>query len=304
MSKRRTSPLPHRDGIAPSFLQLPAGQWPDLLTFLIARFPHMPAEILRGRLERGEIVDHQGEILATDSPFQPNGRIWYYREVPEETPVPFAEHILYQDERLLVADKPHFLACIPAGRYLQETLLTRLRKSQGLADIAPIHRLDRETAGIMLFALEPACRAGYHALFSERNVAKEYEAIAPYRADLELPRVHRSFMQEQQGMFTMEEAPGEPNSETYIEIIEIRGNWARYRLKPHTGKKHQLRTHLSALGIPIVNDPWYPELLPEKGDDFSKPLQLLARAIEFIDPFTGEARRFESPRQLSWPESV
>ncbi|BCL77042.1 pseudouridylate synthase [Jeongeupia sp. HS-3] len=298
---RRTAPLPLRDGVAPSFLDLPAGDWPDLLGFLIARFPHVPAQQWIERLQRGALVDQHGTPFSLASAYLPHARVWYYREVPPETPVPFASPLLYRDDYLVVADKPHFLACIPAGRHLQETLLTRLRASLGLPQLTPIHRLDRETAGVMLFCASPAHRGAYQALFASRDVQKEYEAIAPFDAGLTLPRVHRSRLEEREENFTMHEVPGEPNSETRIELIESSGELARYRLLPHTGKKHQLRAHLAALGIPIVNDPWYPAILPDKGDDFSQPLQLLARAIEFVDPVSGEARRFESPRRLEHP---
>ncbi|MGQ5525086.1 pseudouridine synthase [Chitinimonas sp. PSY-7] len=299
---RRSSPLPNRYGVAPSFLWLPRESWPDLITFLVQRFPHMEEAVLRGRLERGELVDEAGKPLAAHSPFQAGTRIWYYREVREETPVPFEEVVLHRDERLLVVDKPHFLSIIPAGRHLRETLLTRLRLKLDLPELSPCHRLDRETAGVVLFCLHPPSRGAYQKLFEARTVQKTYEAIAPYRADLALPLVHRSRLEEGEGFFTMKEVEGEPNSETRISLLARHGEWARYQLEPHTGKKHQLRAHLAALGIPIHNDPWYPVLQAEKGDDFSQPLQLLARSIEFIDPFSGIARRFDSQRKLYWPE--
>ncbi|PHV13266.1 pseudouridine synthase [Chitinimonas sp. BJB300] len=297
---RRPPPLPNRDGVAPSFLWLPRESWPDLITFLVQRFPHMDESILRGRLERGELVDETGQRLAAQSPFQPGSRIWYYREVREETPVPFEEVVLHRDERLLVVDKPHFLSIIPAGRHLKETLLTRLRLKLDLPDLTPCHRLDRETAGVVMFCLHAPSRGAYQKLFEARAVQKTYEAIAPYRAGLDLPLVHRSRLEEGEGFFTMQEVAGEPNSETRISLMERRGDWARYQLEPHTGKKHQLRAHLTALGIPIQNDPWYPTLQTEKGDDFSQPLQLLARRIEFLDPFSGTLRSFSSQRQLAW----
>ncbi|AOY01157.1 pseudouridine synthase [Jeongeupia sp. USM3] len=296
---RRIAPLPLRDGIAPSFLELPAGDWPDLLSFLIARFPHVPEAQWLDRLQRGALVDAAGTPFTLASAYRPYTRIWYYREVPAETPVPFDAPVLYRDEHLVVADKPHFLACIPAGRHLTETLLTRLRASLDLPDLAPVHRLDRETAGVMLFCASPAHRGSYQKLFAERRICKIYEAIAPHRADLALPRIHRSRLAERPENFTMHEVDGEPNSETRIVLLEHSGGWGRYRLEPATGKKHQLRAHLNALGIPIRDDPWYPQPLPDKGDDFSRPLQLLARSIAFTDPVSGEARRFESRRKLA-----
>ncbi|SMC21309.1 tRNA pseudouridine32 synthase / 23S rRNA pseudouridine746 synthase [Andreprevotia lacus DSM 23236] len=302
MPKPSHCPLPQRDGITPSYLELPAGSWPSLLAFLVARFPHVAEAAWLERLQRGALVDPDGVPFAPDSPYRAYSRIWYYREVPRETPVPFEEYVLYRDNQLVVADKPHFLACIPAGRHLQETLLTRLRIKLDLPDLAPIHRLDRETAGIMLFCADPAYRGAYQKLFAERRVEKEYEAIAPYRADLALPLVHRSRLEERPENFTMYEADGEPNSETRISLIAQRGDWAHYRLQPHTGKKHQLRAHLCALGIPILHDPWYPLALPDKGDDFSRPLQLLARSITFTDPVSGKEHTFRSERVLRWAD--
>jgi tRNA pseudouridine32 synthase/23S rRNA pseudouridine746 synthase len=155
---------------------------------------------------------------------------------------------------------------------------------------------------VALFCIDPGSRGAYQRLFEQRTVSKFYEAIAPFRADLALPLVHRSRLEEGAEFFTMQEVPGEPNSETGIELIARQGALAHYRLAPHTGKKHQLRAHMAALGIPILNDPWYPVKLAHKGDDFSRPLQLLARAIEFVDPVTGVPRRFESRRNLDFPQ--
>ncbi len=297
--QNRTPPIAHRHGIAPSFLVLPAGSWERLLDFLWVRFPHLPPQQLAGRLERGEIFDQQGQALNKDSPFQPHTCIWYYREVAQETPVPFDAPILFQDDYLLVADKPHFLSCIPAGRHLKETLLSRLRVHLDMPQLTPIHRLDRETAGVMVFCLKPHARGAYQTLFEQQQVRKEYEAIAPWRKDLCLPYTHRSCLQEGRDFFTMQEVAGEPNSCTEISLIErLDGTLAHYRLQPTTGKKHQLRAHMAALGIPILNDPWYPTLQAAKGDDFSQPLQLLARKIAFVDPITQQLRAFSSRRQL------
>lgn len=304
MTRPRPSPLPVRDQVAPSYAWLPEGDWPDLLSWLVARFPHLDRGILEERLARGEIVDEEGRVMAADTPYRPGARIWYYREVPPETTVPFEESILYRDDYLLVVDKPHFLATVPGGRYLRETLLARLRNKHDLPHLTPIHRLDRETAGIVLFCVDPGSRGKYQQLFEQRTVQKVYEAIAPYRDDLELPRVHRSLLREGsrngERFFTMQEVEGEPNSETRIALLEQRGALAKYRLEPHTGRKHQLRAHMAALGIPILDDPWYPNVLEDKGDDFSRPLQLLAREIEFEDPVSGEARRFSSSRHLAF----
>ncbi len=290
--------------MAPSYAWLPQGEWPHLLAWLLQRFPHVGEAVLRQRLERGEVVDEEGRVLRADSPFRPGSRIWYYREVPDEVPVPFEAVILHRDEHLLVVDKPHFLATVPGGRHLRETVLSRLRQQLDLPELTPIHRLDRETAGIVLFCLHAPSRGAYQQLFAQRAVEKTYEAIAPFHAGLVFPRVHKSRLEEGerdgQRFFTMQEVQGEPNSETRMELLEQHGDLAKYRLSPRTGRKHQLRAHMAASGIPICNDPWYPFVQVHK-EDYSRPLQLLAREVAFADPLSGQLRRFTSQRHLDWP---
>jgi tRNA pseudouridine32 synthase / 23S rRNA pseudouridine746 synthase len=221
--------------------------------------------------------------------------------VINEPHVPFTESIIYQDAHLLVADKPHFLPVAPTGRYVQETLLVRLKKRTGLHDLVPIHRIDRDTAGLVLFSVQPASRDAYAALFRQRSVAKCYEAIAPFRSDLCFPLAHRSRMVSAASFMQMQEAPGEPNTETHIELLEQRGALARYRLRPVTGKRHQLRVHMLSLGLPICGDAIYPTLTPEpqlEALDYSDPLQLLAQRITFEDPMTGQQHAFNSPQHL------
>lgn len=296
------APLPLRDGVAASRVFMPQGTWPSLLAFLLDRFKYMPADVLRNRLTDGGIVDEAGVAQTLSSPYRPLRWLWYYREVPDETPVPFDLPVLHRDAHLVVVDKPHFLPSIPAGRHLRETALTRLRSRLDLPELSPIHRLDRDTAGVMLFCVDRASRGAYQVLFQSRRVNKEYEAVAGVRADLCLPCVRCSRIEAESPGFMVHEVDGLPNSETQFELIDRRGELGYYRLRPRTGRKHQLRLHMSALGIPICNDRFYPELLAYRdADDFSDPLQLLARAIEFDDPFSGRPRRFESQRQLaSW----
>jgi tRNA pseudouridine32 synthase/23S rRNA pseudouridine746 synthase len=287
-----------RDGVAPSYLYLPEGQWPDLITFLVARFPDVAEASWRERMARNEVVDGDGKVLAPHSAFKRGLRIFYYRELEAETPIPFQEEILHMDQHLVVVDKPHFLPVIPTGRFLHETLLVRLRKALGEEDLVPIHRLDRETAGVVIFSRNAASRGVYQSMFQKRVIDKEYEALAPRLEGVSFPFTYRSRMVEGDKFFVMKEEAGEPNSETLIDVIEQRGALALYRLYPHTGRQHQLRVHLSALGIPIVNDAFYPVALPCKQDDVSQPLQLLARAVSFIDPLSGDWREFRSRRAL------
>lgn len=298
--KPAAAPLPIRDGVAPSYINLPQGEWPDLLSFLLERFPHMPSEVLVERLSKGELVNNDGQAFQLDSPFQCNQKVWYYREVPDELIVPFQESIIYEDERILIADKPHWLSTIPAGRHLKETLLIRLRKKMDLPDLVPAHRLDRETAGLVLLCKQPEHRGAYQTLFQQRDVRKNYLAVAPIRQGIEFPYVHRSNMVKGETFFTMKEIPGDPNSETEVNLLCQEGNRGLYLLKPHTGRQHQLRLHMASLGMPLENDPWYPEVQPEADhEDYSQPLQLLAYTLEFTDPVTGEGHFFQSQRQLS-----
>lgn len=288
-----------RDGVAPSYLYLPEGDWPDLIRFLVERFPDVSEAAWRERMARGDVVDGSGQLLQPSSRFKRGLRIFYYRELDEpETPIPFKEEILHIDEQLVVVDKPHFLPVIPSGRFLHETLLVRLRKTLDEEDLVPIHRLDRETAGVVIFSRNAASRGVYQSMFQKRVIDKEYEALAPRLHEVQFPFTYRSRMVEGDKFFVMKEAEGEPNSETLIDVIEHRGELTLYRLHPHTGRQHQLRVHLSSLGIPIVNDAFYPVALPCKQDDVSQPLQLLARAISFIDPLSGDWREFRSQRSL------
>jgi len=291
-------PPPGRDGVGASSLQLPAGSWPSLLAFLQHRFPGVSAATWRERMERGLVLDAGGGPLGTEAAYVPGTRLYYYRELPAEPQVPFEAELLYRDEHLLVADKPHFLAVVPAGRFLQQSLLVRLRNTLGLDQLAPLHRLDRGTAGVILFSTEPRSRGLYQSLFAQRAVTKTYEALAPSLPDTDFPLVRRSRLVEGEPFFRMREAEGPPNSETRIELLERRGELSLYGLQPVSGRKHQLRVHLAALGAPIVNDPFYPDLQPAGEDDYARPLKLLARAIAFRDPISGAERRFVSRRSL------
>ena len=292
------APLPIRDGVAPSYLWLPAGTWRNMLAFLEQRFPNVTSATWIERMRKREVMDAEGICMSPETPYSSGSRIFYYRELEGETPIPFDERIVYQDEHILVADKPHFLPVIPSGRYLHETLLVRLKRNTGLPNLTPIHRIDRETAGVVIFSHNPATRGNYQSLFHQRLVNKVYEALAGTVAAQAFPLTHRSRMVAGTPFFRMREVAGAPNSETRIETIENRGGQTLYRLRPLTGRKHQLRVHLASLGIPIINDTFYPELRAASEDDFSHPLQLLAKEISFLDPLTKQPRFFASSRKI------
>jgi tRNA pseudouridine32 synthase/23S rRNA pseudouridine746 synthase len=292
--------LPLLDGVSASAVACPAGAWLRVADFLAERLPKVAFEDWLARMARGEVLDAQGRPLAPEAPYRPGTRIYYYRLLAQEPVIPFEEQIVFQDELLLVADKPHFLPVTPKGRYVQQTLLTRLVKRTGIATLSPIHRIDRETAGLVVFAIRPETRDAYQRLFRERAVAKTYEAIAPWRPGLALPMRYRSRLEEREEAFMqMAEVPGEPNAETEIALVEHDAERGRYALTPLTGRKHQLRAHMNALDLPILGDRIYPQLLPEETQpDYSAPLQLLAREIAFTDPVGGQARHFTSQQAL------
>lgn len=292
-------PLPFVEGVGPSCQWLPAGPWKTVLDFFKEQYPQVHATTWKARMAKGQVVDETGLRVDANTAFRVGACIFYYRELENEKPIPFREQILYQDEHILVADKPHFLPVIPAGKFLHETLLVRLRKQRAIEDLAPIHRLDRETAGVILFSLNRKTRGDYTSLFRNRKVRKVYEALAPRLEESNFPTTRRSRVVQGEPFFRMKEIAGEVNSETHISVVNHHGSLSLYQLLPITGRKHQLRLHLAALGIPVINDKLYPVLTAsETHDDFSRPLKLLAKSISFRDPLSGREHYFESGIRL------
>ena len=282
-----------------STVHLPPGTWPTVLDALCAHFATIGRAQWLDRIARGRVLDGQGIAITPDTPYRAGLRIHYYREVRHEVPIPFTETVLHADEHLVVADKPHFLPVTPAGGYVEQTLLRRLIRRLGNPDLVPLHRIDRATAGLVLFSANPASRAAYQALFRERRIDKRYEALAPGLPALAFPLLLRSRIVAGEPFFRMRESAGEPNSETRIDVIERGEQGWRYALQPVTGRKHQLRVHMAALGAPIMGDTLYPVLTEKSADDYQQPLMLLAQSLTFVDPLSGERRRFES--RLSLP---
>jgi tRNA pseudouridine32 synthase/23S rRNA pseudouridine746 synthase len=292
--------------MTPSRLQLPPGAWSTVLDCLCDRFPAIGRDAWIDRFERGRVLDALGDPLALDAPYRIGAEVRYFREVVDEPVIPFAESVLHVDEHLVVADKPHFLPVTPAGGFVRETLLARLVQRLGNADLVPLHRIDRDTAGLVLFSANPATRAAYQALFRERRIRKHYEAIAPALPGVSFPLLRMSRLEPGTPFFRMQEVDGAPNSETRIAVLEREragedigiddggaAHW-RYALEPVTGRKHQLRVHMAALGAPIANDRWYPQAGEVVADDHARPLKLLARRLAFRDPLSGEHHEFES----------
>lgn len=287
--------------IYPSKIVLPqiSPSSPLLFDFMCQRFEKIAKEIWQQRFLDGKILDGNQQPLSIDALYVPQSTIYYFREVVAETPIPFYEEILYQDEELLVACKPHFLPVTPGGRFVKECLVYRLRAATGNDHVAPLHRLDRHTAGLVMFSMNPETRGHYGALFSQGTITKKYLAMGHYQT----PSAQQSWdvknrIEPGQPWFLRHVVEGNTNAHSTIYLDQTQQGRARFVLYPHTGKTHQLRIHMSDLGFPIVNDLYYPTLQPEQVDDFERPLQLIAKQLQFKDPLTGKQHQFESNREL------
>ena len=266
-----------------------------VLEYLIIKFPYIDAQIWQKRITDGKVHCHDGSLITTLSPFKAQQRIYYYREVESEPIIPFEESILFLDEHILVAYKPHFLPVVPGGKYVNECLQNRLRQNTGIETLQAIHRLDRVTAGLVIFSVNPNTRHRYHHLFETRKIDKTYQAIAQTNNSENLIgqkwEVKNRIVQSKP-KFRMCITEGETNSHSVIRCLQQSDEKALFELNPVTGKTHQLRLHMQTLGWPILNDKYYPQLQPLSPDNYSTPLQLLAKKIEFIDPVTQQQRSF------------
>ena len=284
---KRPAPLPDRDGVGPARVRLRGGA---VLVELADRFGTAAAE----KVLSGEVVDADGMVVTPSTVLPPGAFVFLYRELPDEVVVPFDIPVIYRDDDIVVVDKPHFLATMPRGGHVAQTALVRLRRSLSLPELSPAHRLDRLTAGVLLFTVRREVRGAYQTLFAQGLVSKTYFARSSGVPSVEFPLVLRSRITKQRGVLQAFEEPGEPNAETLVEALGE--GW--YRLTPRTGRTHQLWVHMASLGLPIDNDPLYPRVLSVAPDDFSAPLQLVAHRMEFEDPFTGQVTSFVSSAQL------
>lgn len=299
------SPLPPRHGVDAQRFRMPqGGPWGSLRDHLVERLSvGLTAEQVDRMLAAGEFVDADGRPVPPDAPFVPRSVVWAHRDLPDEAPLPADIEVLHRDERLVVIDKPHHMATMPRGKHVVQSALARTRVLTGLPRLAPAHRLDRPTAGVLMLTTEQRWRGAYQQVFAAGLARKTYLAVAPAPDGLELPLLRRSHLVKEHGTHQAREVPGErPNAETLVELVDTAGELGLYRLTPSTGRTHQLRCQLSALGIPIIGDPLYPVDRAVADDDFTQELQLLAAVLEFDDPVDGSPRRFESRRRLaSWP---
>jgi tRNA pseudouridine32 synthase/23S rRNA pseudouridine746 synthase len=294
-------PLPCDDAFMPaSRVYLPRLEAPpaSVLEYLCARFPQISASTWLDRMARGLVMTDDGTAIDPASPYRQGVTVLYFREVASEPAPAESETVLYRDLEILVADKPHGMPVTPAGEYVERSLLQRLESQLDLAEIAPLHRLDRDTAGIVLFSLSRRTRGQYHALFSTRSIEREYLAVARINAiaDQQRWRVENR-LGTGHPWIRQQIVEGPINAITEIELLEIRDGNGLFRLRPQTGRKHQLRIHMASLGFPILGDPLYPEVREKRGDN--PPMQLLAARLSFVDPLTSARRDFASTRRLT-----
>ena len=284
---RRAAPLPDRDGLGPARVRLRGGA---VLVELADRF----GEDAAAKVLAGEVVCADGSVVTASTVVPPNSHVYLYRDLPDEVEVPFDIPILHRDENIVVVDKPHFLASMPRGGHVAQTALVKLRRSLDMPELSPAHRLDRLTAGVLLFTTRREVRGAYQTMFARGEVRKTYLARAGVDPSLQFPATLRSRITKERGRLQAFEEPGEPNAETLVEYL---GD-GLYRLTPRTGRTHQLRVHMTSLGLPIMGDPLYPRVIDVAAGDFSRPLQLLAHRLEFEDPVSGRRREFVSTRTV------
>lgn len=303
------SPLPPRHGLQAAWVRTPDRDpadplpWPTMRDWLVHKLAPSPEDV-DAMLAAGAFVDDAGHPWTGSEPYRPHTFVWFHRTLRDEPEVPGELTVLYRDDRIVVVDKPHFLATIPRGRHIVESVVVKARTALGLPQLSAAHRLDRATAGLVLMTTQRRWRAPYQVLFAERRVDKGYEAIARYDPALTFPRRVKSHLVKRVGTLQAETLDLPPNAFTDIDVIEVRGRWARYRVTPLTGKTHQIRCHFNDLGLPLFGDQLYPEAVPDAIDDFGRPLRLVAASLAFDDPIDCVRRSFVSGRSLAWPDDA
>ena len=283
----------------PSRFYLPKfdGSPTTILEYLVARFPQVSAAVWHKRVTQGLVTLSDGTTLKEHSPYRHGLTVFYRKEVPSEPPLPEDPVIVYRDEEIIVTDKPHGMPVTPSGQHIERSLFIRLQRITELPDLAPMHRLDMDTAGLVLFTIKSSTRGHYHQLFAEARIEREYEAIA--HVDNRQDRTHwriENRIESDEPWFLQRIVDGPVNAVTEIEWIGSESGMAQFRLFPKTGKRHQLRLHMASIGCPIVGDPFYPTIRKKEGGE--PPLQLLAKRLAFIDPLSGVPRNFMSTRNL------
>ena len=276
-----------------SRLMLPPGPWRTVLEALCARFPRIPESQWRDRFIRGRVLDRSGVPLPLDAPYRPGAQVQYFREVAEEPALPGGEYVVHCDADLLVAFKPHYLPVAPTGAWVRETLLTRMVALTGNSDLAPLHRLDRDTSGVLLLGKGPEAAKRLAGAFARRQAKKTYWAIVAGNPKPPSGLIEMHLKKSGLNDFEMvrpadpKEHGAEPAETGYVMISRAAHRAAWMALRPFTGRTHQLRAHMKAIGHPILGDPKYGD---EASTELSGPLklQLHARRIELDHPGGGK----------------
>ncbi len=287
----------------PSYITLPRlpQPLPSLLDFLEAHFPRVGRDVWVECLQTDKIFDEEGRVVILSTPYRINARLQYFREVKAEPRIPFQEHILYEDDNILLADKPHFLPVTPTGTAVNECLLHRLMQRTSNPALVSVHRLDRATAGLVLFCKRPEKRKDYYALFSEGRIDKQYQAVASLPTDENRNQWLVESRIEASGEWILHHnVAGKINARSSIKLLAKNDTLGHFLLSPITGKTHQLRLHMGLIGSQILHDKFYPQLQPETQNvDYKQPLQLLAKSLAFTDPVSGIQFNFKSQQRLA-----
>ena len=292
--------------MAVAWVHLPlSSDFATVLQFLQHRYAHVPAQRWVERIQAHEVHFENGDPIHLNTPYRSNSRVRYYKSHSQEPQIPFDVKVIYENEHLVVASKPHFLPVVPGAEFIQESLVYRLRQELDLPELTPAHRLDRDTAGLVLLCKHPAERGTYQHLFQSRSVHKRYLAIAHTQAPLpptETQWIHRIAPAPTPApWFAMSIQPGEANAVTQVRhCIALGDNKALLCLEPVTGRKHQLRVQAAHMGFPLLYDRFYPQMHPKRPDNYDEPLQLLASELAFQDPISGEPMHFRSPHTLKY----
>lgn len=305
---KQPPPLPPRDGLGASRARVPDGVSTSAFAFLsriIAEQRHRHPEdndaAVRRRFAAGEVVLRDRTPLRPDSELSAGTDIFFYRRPAPETPVPYEIATVYEDENILIVDKPPFLATMPRAAHITETVTVRLRRATGNEELTPAHRLDRMTSGLLLLTKRREIRGAYQEMFARREVYRRYEAVAAYDPSLQPGQWAHHIVKRHGELASTILADEPPNSFTNFlgasplsaaenqdlrQRYGLEGDFARYALEPITGRTHQLRVQMLDNRVPILGDPVYPTPQPFGKEDFTAPMLLRCETIRFTDPIT------------------
>ncbi|MDK8340892.1 MAG: pseudouridine synthase [Winkia sp. UMB3164B] len=277
---QRGGAMQARGGLAPIKMGPTGCADLTLLQWMQQRYEKLDATELKKLFAQGAFVNSAGDALGADTPSELIRQgVYFYRPIADEVDTPIEVPVLAQTENWIAVDKPAGLATMPRGAFVARSVTVALRRQERNDEPVPAHRLDRPTAGVLLFTKRKQVRGAYQKLFEERKVQKSYRLLAPTAS---LPdsfsfeaRIYRVDGQHRVGVAHT----GEANSYTKFRRLSKRGNISLYEARPQTGKMHQIRAHMAALGAPLVGD----RLYGWEGEQV--PLQLLAHSLSFGDPF-------------------